>query len=225
MPERTAVANAAAAGVFWCSRSFRQRRPDSIYHQRGPPCSTAQSRSRRPTRSQESRDRQPAALSGDGTIGVINANNAALYRRDHPTRSVFCATATERSPLGCEPERIRPRGHGRCPSLARSWSPCAAAARGCLVRGRRSNFGAAAKAAMINSSRGPSPFEGPISGGAASPADGNILRTCDVTVLRRRASRRPARSVGGWAACSRDCGGTATQHWASPRIPVSRRSL
>lgn len=111
------------------------------------------------------------ALSGGATLNVLNANSGAF------ANGTGYAIRVLRNPdgtvsLGCNPDEYDPAKTGV--SLA---GKIVVTQRGTCARvfraGAAQHFGAAA-AAMINSSAGLPPYEGPISGGAASPGAGNI---------------------------------------------------
>jgi minor extracellular serine protease Vpr len=112
-----------------------------------------------------------ALSAGGGPITVQNSNSGTFANgTTYPIRVLRNADGTVS--LGCDPSEYDPAVTGV--SLA---GKIVVSARGSCARvfraGAAQHFGAAA-AAMINSSAGFPPYEGPIPGGAPTPNDGNI---------------------------------------------------
>ncbi len=111
------------------------------------------------------------ALTGGANLSVIDANGAAFTDgTSYPVRVLRNPDGTVS--LGCNPNEYDPAVTGV--SLA---GKVVVSLRGTCSRtfraGAAQHFGAAA-AAMINSSAGLPPYEGPIPGGASDPNSGNI---------------------------------------------------
>jgi subtilisin family serine protease len=168
LAEQTAVANAAAAGILVVAASGNA----------GPtPYITSAPAVYEGAISVAATDALPGiptaslALSTGSTLTVQNSNNAVFSNgTTYPIRVLRNSDGTVS--LGCNPAEYDPAVTGV--SLA---GTVVVTVRGTCARvfraGAAQHFGAAA-AAMINSSAGLPPYEGPIPGGASDPNSGNI---------------------------------------------------
>ena len=111
------------------------------------------------------------ALSYDGTLNVQNSNNASFANGS--TYQVRVLRNPDGSvSLGCNPDEYDPAKTG-VPLTGKIVVTVRGTCSRVFRAGAAQHFGAAA-AAMINSSAGYPPFEGPIPGGASDPNAGNI---------------------------------------------------
>lgn len=132
------------------------------------------------------------ALAGGNNLAVINANGGAYANgTTYPVRVLRNPDGTVS--LGCNPDEYDPAKTGV--SLA---GKMVVTVRGTCARvyraGAAQHFGAAA-AAMINSSAGLPPYEGPIPGGATDPNSGNVYEP--VTIPFFGIAQADASKIGG----------------------------
>ena len=166
--ERTAVANAAAAGILVIAASGNAGPTPYIT---SAPAVFDGAISVAATDALAGIPTANLALSNGSTIAVINANNATFT--DGTTYAIRVLRNSDGTvSLGCNPNEYDPAVTG-VPLTGKM----VVSVRGVCARvfraGAAQHFGGAA-AAMINSSPGLPPFEGPIPGGATDPGAGNI---------------------------------------------------
>jgi minor extracellular serine protease Vpr len=166
--ERLAVANATAAGIIVVAASGNS---GPVPYITSAPAVYEGAISVAATDALAGLPMATLALSGGPTLSVIDANGGVFANGTNYAIRVL------RNPdgtvsLGCNPDEYDPAKTGV--SLT---GKVVVTVRGSCARvfraGAAQHFGAAA-AAMINSSPGLPPYEGPIPGGAADPASGNI---------------------------------------------------
>ncbi|WP_077036147.1 S8 family serine peptidase [Pelomonas sp. KK5] len=168
LAEAQAVANAAAAGILVISASGNS---GQIPYITSAPAVFEGAISVAATDALAGIPTAKLALSGGAQISVINANGASYPSpTSYPVRVLRNADGSVS--LGCDPNEYDPAVTGV--SLA---GKMVVTARGTCARvyraGAAQHFGAAA-AAMINNAASLPPYEGPIPGGAADPASGNV---------------------------------------------------
>ena len=166
--EQQAVANAAAAGIVVVVSSGNSGQVPYIV---GAPSVYEGAISVAATDALAGIPTATLALSADGTITVQNSNNAAF------TNGMTDNIRVLRNPdgsvsLGCDPNEYDPAVTG-VPLAGKMVVTVRGSCARVFRAGAAQHFGAAA-AAMINSSAGLPPFEGPIPGGASDPSAGNI---------------------------------------------------
>ena len=168
LAEETAVANAAAAGILVVAASGNA---GQIPYITSVPAAYEGAISVAATDALPGIPAAALALSSGPTLAVQNSNSAVFSDgTTYPIRVLRNADGTVS--LGCNPSEYDPAVTGV--SLA---GMVVVTVRGTCARvfraGAAQHFGAAA-AAMINSSPGLPPYEGPIPGGASDPNAGNI---------------------------------------------------
>ena len=206
--EQTAVANAAAAGIIVVAASGNAGPTPYIT---SAPAVFPGAISVAATDALAGLPLANLALSGGPTISVLNANGAAFT--DGTTYPIHVLRNGDGTvSLGCNPDEYDPAKTGV--SLA---GKMVVTVRGTCARvfraGAAQHFGAAA-AAMINSSPGLPPYEGPIPGGASDPNAGNIYEPVTIPFFGVRQEDAAALSgpIGGPAPAS----ATATSAGISP---------
>lgn len=168
LAENTAVANAAAAGILVIASSGNS---GPVPYITGAPGVFEGAVSVAATDALSGVPTASLALSSGASITVQNSNGASFpSSTNYPVRVLRNPDGTVS--LGCDPNEYDPAITGV--SLA---GKLVVTARGNCARtfrpGAAQHFGAAA-AAMINNAAGFPSYEGPIPGGAADPASGNI---------------------------------------------------
>jgi len=166
--ERTAVANAAAAGIIVVAASGNAGQVPYIT---SAPAVFDGAISVAATDALASLPTANLALSSGANIGVQNSNGAIFA--DGLSMPIVVLRNTDGTvSLGCDPNEYDP-AHGGANVVGK----LVVTMRGNCARvfraGAAHHFGAAG-AAMINTSAGFPPYEGPIPGGAPTPTDGNI---------------------------------------------------
>jgi subtilisin family serine protease len=168
LAEGTAVANAAAAGIMVVAASGNA---GPIPYITSAPAVYEGAISVAATDALASTPMANMALSTGPTLAVINANGAA-YSSPLNLPVVVLRNSDGSVSLGCNPNEYQASTGG-----VDVTGKIVVTIRGTCARvfrpGAAQHFGAAA-AAMINSTAGLPPFEGPIPGGASDPNSGNI---------------------------------------------------
>ncbi len=208
LAEQTAVANAAAAGIIVVAASGNAGPTPYIT---SAPAVYEGAISVAATDALAGLPMANLALSGGATIAVLNANGATFT--DGTTYPIHVLRNGDGTvSLGCNPDEYDPAKTGV--SLA---GKMVVTVRGTCARvfraGAAQHFGAAA-AAMINSSPGLPPYEGPIPGGASDPNAGNIYEPVTIPFFGVAQADGPTLSgpIGGPAPAN----ATATSAGISP---------
>ena len=167
--ERVAVANAAAAGIIVVAASGNA---GPIPYVTSAPAVYEGAISVAATDALASLPVATLTLTGGATITVQNSN-AAVFPDGSTYPIVVLRNADGTVSLGCNPAEYDKTQNGGIDITGK----LVVTVRGTCARtfraGAAQHFGGAA-AAMINTSAGYPPFEGPIPGGAPTPNDGNI---------------------------------------------------
>jgi minor extracellular serine protease Vpr len=169
LAEKTAVANAAAAGIVVVASSGNSGPTPYIT---GSPAVFPGAISVAATDALAGIPTATLALAGSSTITVQNSNGAAFANGSN-WPIVVLRNPNGTVSLGCNPDEYDKTKNGGIDITGK----LVVTVRGTCARtfraGAAQHFGAAA-AAMINTDPGFPPYEGSIPGGAATPADGNI---------------------------------------------------